>query len=609
MCSKLLHVLGLQIWGNLLHISGLYRANSRGIHYTSTPTAREHASSLHYSLKQSQILRTKQTMDLNPPCLNPPCLNPQARCASALPQFPIVPSARRSVLEVPQFPIVPSARRSEFEVPKTGLMDFFCNKTEAEVQMVLGDARRRLGVVEEARRRLREAQAPVGGGAVIQGRLVQEEPRVFDSGGGDGAGRGVEGEGGDGGRQLEMISKKQTHATKAAETDADPYRTESDEGVEDGGDGAGRGVEGGGGVGGRELVEGAGDGGEGDDAREGVEGGGDGGGSNGEGGDGGSSDGGSSYGGGSNGEEGDGGSDNPDEPAAVKGKHVCKTCKKVFKFANRLKRHSIIHSDERPYVCPICALTFKSAHGRDGHAEKCGKLGLHACSQCDKTFANAKGLGVHVKTHSESFICATCDKTFASAGALSMHLRTHSGDKGFACTTCGLKFAQKGSMQRHMSTHSGEQPHACKVCGQTFSQLSSMRRHMSVHSLTKKVNKKPVKDKVCETCDRAFDTNSHLKDHVNRMHSTDRPHECQTCKKRFSMKSDLRQHEPIHEQHKRKETAQGGSSQKRVKAQPHGCRVEAMVGGEGWRAEAEPPMSDSDYLAYAAWQPGRDDSD
>ena len=77
------------------------------------------------------------------------------------------------------------------------------------------------------------------------------------------------------------------------------------------------------------------------------------------------------------------------------------------------------------------------------------------------------------------------------------------------------------------------------------------------------------------------------------------------------MKSDLRQHEPIHEQqtHKRKETAQGGSSQKRVKEQPHGSRAEAMVGGEGWRAEAEPPMSDSDYLAYAAWQPGRDDSD
>ena len=218
---------------------------------------------------------------------------------------------------------------------------------------------------------------------------------------------------------------------------------------------------------------------------------------------------------------------------------------------------------------------------------------------------------MHAKTHNPSFICAKCDKTFATAGALSMHLRTHSGEKGFACTTCGLKFAQKGSMQRHMSTHSGEQPHACKVCGQKFSQASSMRRHMSQHLLTKKVNKKPVKDKVCETCDSVFDTNSHLKDHVNRMHSTDRPHECQTCKKRFSMKCDLRQHEPIHEQqtHKRKETAQGGSSQKRVKEQPHGSRVEAMVGGKGGRAEAEPPMSDSDYLDYAAWQPGRDDSD
>ena len=27
------------------------------------------------------------------------------------------------------------------------------------------------------------------------------------------------------------------------------------------------------------------------------------------------------------------------------------------------------------------------------------------------------------------------------------------------------------------------------------------------------------------------------------------------------------------------------------------------------KAGAEPPMSDSDYLDYAAWQPGRDDSD
>jgi hypothetical protein len=183
-------------------MSGLYRANSRGIHFTSTPTAREHASSLHYSLKQSQILRIKQTMDLNPPRLNP-----QARCASALPQH---------------------RRAFALEPTSTPALHFVGEKSTVFMQHA--------------------APAPVGGGAVIQGRVGQDEPGVFDSGGGDGAGRGVEGGGGDGGRELEMISKKQTHAIKAAETDAeepkckkvedpyDPYRTESDSDSHDSGD-------------------------------------------------------------------------------------------------------------------------------------------------------------------------------------------------------------------------------------------------------------------------------------------------------------------------------------------------------------------------------------
>ncbi|ODM93057.1 putative zinc finger protein [Orchesella cincta] len=158
----------------------------------------------------------------------------------------------------------------------------------------------------------------------------------------------------------------------------------------------------------------------------------------------------------------------------------CPECGKLFAEPKNVRRHMIVHRDDRPFSCRLCVWTFKrrdslldhlqSVHGktkkaaqrmmkqgttqpssdaassqhpsaplakapkRRGRKKRTGSPPLHKCPQCWLVLPTKKSLGVHLSTHNEMmtllyledvrpFGCRLCMWTFARRDTLFMHLK------------------------------------------------------------------------------------------------------------------------------------------------------------------------------------------
>jgi len=109
--------------------------------------------------------------------------------------------------------------------------------------------------------------------------------------------------------------------------------------------------------------------------------------------------------------------------------------------------------------------------------------------------------------------CDECEKSFTSASTLYHHKRAIHGPGGkpYACPQCDARFNFNHSLKLHVLKHAGQRPHQCSTCGKSYLTASHLKYHIdAIHSATKRF--------VCNVCHKSFPYKTSFKLH-RRLHT------------------------------------------------------------------------------------------
>ncbi|XP_066970609.1 zinc finger and BTB domain-containing protein 7A-like isoform X7 [Macrobrachium rosenbergii] len=107
--------------------------------------------------------------------------------------------------------------------------------------------------------------------------------------------------------------------------------------------------------------------------------------------------------------------------------HQCPHCSYSTPDSNRLKRHTLKHTGERPFSCPYCSYRAARKEVLKDHINGHTGERPHGCPYCPYTAARRSNLVVHI--------------------------RMHTGEKPYSCTYCSYQTTRKSTLNAHLQIH------------------------------------------------------------------------------------------------------------------------------------------------------------
>lgn len=169
-------------------------------------------------------------------------------------------------------------------------------------------------------------------------------------------------------------------------------------------------------------------------------------------------------------------------------RHQCNVCKYNTNRADNMRKHLLVHSEERPEKCEICGLAFKDrsnclAHTKLVHSD----ARPFTCELCGKGFKTPKHLRQHAHIHNpdgKPHKCPHCTYASVNKCVLREHIdMVHLGKSKYKCVLCGKGIKSKSSLDYHMGIHRKESLLVKALKKQTLEQKKEIKR------LTKRVEK------------------------------------------------------------------------------------------------------------------------
>ncbi|KAJ8928641.1 hypothetical protein NQ314_018734 [Rhamnusium bicolor] len=220
----------------------------------------------------------------------------------------------------------------------------------------------------------------------------------------------------------------------------------------------------------------------------------------------------------------------------------CDQCDRVCSTKKLLKKHLLIHTQERKFSCETCGKLFRHRYEVTAHKKSHNKPTFQ-CDICSKMFIHKSHLNVHRKKHLGEYtaFCKNCHIGFVSLTSFKIHRNTHHDNLQLVCDNCGAKLSTLSALKEHKLTHDPnygkERSHICDICGKSYLTSRNLRSHMKIHS--------KIRPYICSICGKSVSSKSILETHL-KMHTGVKDFACQICDKNFASKEYLLVHQRTH---------------------------------------------------------------
>jgi len=161
-------------------------------------------------------------------------------------------------------------------------------------------------------------------------------------------------------------------------------------------------------------------------------------------------------------------------------KFQCYLCSKCLTSTDSLKKHLMLHWNEKPFECHVCEKKFVKNSHLTLHLQIHSGVRPHLCGECGKSFKTKGHLKEHSKVHTgerKVYQCMECNAEYFGLHDLQIHMRRHNGDLPFSCPHCPKRFRSKRNLDNHQRIHTGDKPFKCKSCGKAFTSTSALCQH------------------------------------------------------------------------------------------------------------------------------------